>query len=291
MHVAGGFCVRSRIIDYNQGFENLVFQGNICMEINEIKSVDEAVKFNASILKTGVKYIFRGHSCEAFHLIPSIGRKSGKDKERNNFEEFRKLLEKKGYFNQPLMHNDFRILGLAQHVQYFPTRLLDWTSNIFIALYFACENKERHGQDGAIWSFPLPNENDSIWLNPCEENTGSPFSFYEFKLFICGSFVDDFKLSLDENNIQFGHNRDMVQQSVMTLHPKKGDGFKNLEDLSRQYNLKKILITKEYKKSMLDVLAEPPYWICKETLIEGESVQDLKSEEKWREIMARNLIN
>jgi len=261
------------------------------MELNEIKIVDEAVKFDALIRKTGIKYIFRGHSCEAFHLIPSVEHIGSKADEQHNFEKFKNLLEKKGYFSQPLIHNDFRTLGLAQHIQYCPTRLLDWTSNILIALFFACEDKEKYNQDGVIWSFLLPHDNDSIWLNTCEENTKSPFSFNEFKLFICGSFVDDFRISLDEKNIQLGNSRDMVQRSVMTLHPKENDNFRNLEDLAQQYNLKKILIPKEYKKSMLDVLAKSPHWVCKETLFEGKSVRELRSEEKWREIIAKNLID
>jgi hypothetical protein len=256
------------------------------MGTNEIRNIDEAVEFVASIQKTGIKYIFRGHSRMEYNLIPLVGREGVKDEEQDNFQRFKKLIEAHGYFEQPFLHNDFRTLGLAQHAQYCPTRLLDWTSSILIALYFSC--KENHNQDGAVWSFPLPCDNDSIWLNQYEEKTMSPFSFNEFKIFICGSFVDNLKTHLNEKNIQLGNNRDLNQRSIMTLHPKKENGeFGNLEDLSRQYNLRKFLVPKNCKKPTLDSLAKAPHWITNETLIDGKSAQELKSEEKWREIMDR----
>ena len=114
------------------------------MELYEIKNIDDAVEVDNLIRTKNTTSIFRGHACEAYHLIPSIARSPGitDKKERSNLEEFKKILNNNGYFKQNLEHNDFRILGLTQHVQKFPTRLLDWTGSILIALYFVCEDKK-----------------------------------------------------------------------------------------------------------------------------------------------------
>jgi hypothetical protein len=192
------------------------------MESAVITSISDALELNKSRMKEGAQFIFRGLSCEFFALLPKIewDKKVNKDDEQNNFENFKKCLEKQGYFEQQLIHNDFRALGLAKHYDRFPTRLLDWTSCILIALYFACENIKQHNLDGAVWCFSLPlNSNDSIWLNSREENEVSPFSFDKFKIFICSSFVDDFKMLLPKDNKQeaFGNSRDIKQQSIMRL--------------------------------------------------------------------------
>jgi len=142
------------------------------------------VELYSSITKEGPQFIFRGMSCKDYPLLPRIewDKETHKVDEQENFNNFKKSLESQGYFKQDFIHNDFRTLGLAQHYERFPTRLLDWTSNILIALYFACRNKDKHNLDGAIWLFLLPSDPlDSIWLNPNEENGVSPFSFDEFR--------------------------------------------------------------------------------------------------------------
>jgi len=156
----------------------------MAMRPKEIKNVNEVVELYSSITKEGPQFIFRGMSCKDYPLLPRIewDKETHKVDEQENFNNFKKSLESQGYFKQDFIHNDFRTLGLAQHYERFPTRLLDWTSNILIALYFACRNKDKHNLDGAIWLFLLPSDPlDSIWLNPNEENGVSPFSFDEFR--------------------------------------------------------------------------------------------------------------
>ena len=265
------------------------------MSLIEIKTICDVLEVNNSITKDGGQFIFRGVSCEAYPLVPRIewDRSANKADEQKNFNDFKKSLENEGYFKQDLMHNDFRTLGLAQHYERFPTRLLDWTTNILIALYFACRNTDKHNLNGALWLFPLPlDPSDSIWLNPRAESGTSPFNLDQFKIFICGSFVDDFKMLLPNENEQgtFGNNRDGQQRSVMTLHPKNKSGvLRNLEDLKQQYSLKKILVPKEHKQTILKVLSDDPWRITHETLFNGVSVRELQSKEILRAIMAKNL--
>ena len=92
---------------------------------------------------------FRGQSSVDYKLIPSIGRyyKEGKEAgllqfEREIFEDFKR---KYSLFTDVRPQNDMEFLFLAQHFG-LPTRLLDWTFNPLIALYFACiSNPDKDG--------------------------------------------------------------------------------------------------------------------------------------------------
>lgn len=46
--------------------------------------------------------------------------------------------------------SDWDVLLVAQHYR-LPTRLLDWTSNPFVALFFATENRADLNSDGEVW--------------------------------------------------------------------------------------------------------------------------------------------
>ncbi|MNZ33340.1 FRG domain protein [compost metagenome] len=90
--------------------------------------------------------IFRGVSKASYELAPSIARVPAKDEksrvefEQEIFEEFQKravpFLE-----NEPKSRMEW--LFLAQHYG-IPTRLLDWTTNPLVALFFATEKNNEH---------------------------------------------------------------------------------------------------------------------------------------------------
>lgn len=101
--------------------------------------------------------MYRGVSNKEYQLIPSIARtwKGGLDEliilEREMLENLRlravSLLDS-------LPVTDWEWLILGQHFG-MPTRLLDWTANPLVALYFAC--MEDNNEDGAVYlSFGLP---------------------------------------------------------------------------------------------------------------------------------------
>lgn len=108
------------------------------MEIKQIHSIESFLEILYDFPET---YFYRGHSSVDYKLIPSIGRfvKEGSEPallqfEREIFEDFKR---KYSMFTDVRPNNDMEFLFLAQHYG-LPTRLLDWTYNPLIALYFAC---------------------------------------------------------------------------------------------------------------------------------------------------------
>ncbi|MBY0418646.1 MAG: FRG domain-containing protein [Pararheinheimera sp.] len=100
---------------------------------------------------SGPEMIYRGTTDQIFQLIPSIGRgtKDGVVGDINSLED--DLMSEFKRLTVPLLKqpptSDFEWLFLAQHYG-LPTRLLDWTSNPLVALFFASEGDD--DKDGVV---------------------------------------------------------------------------------------------------------------------------------------------
>ncbi|EGQ9313367.1 FRG domain-containing protein [Vibrio vulnificus] len=162
-----------------------------------ISAISEALIEHAGDFQT---IWFRGQGDYAYKLLPSLfrqGKEFGvKFNEPAMFQEFKRRSHEKSKNH----NNTYDWLTLMQHYG-LPTRLLDWSTNLLVALYFCCiSNKDK---DGALFvlnptyfsrDFKL---NELMEMQIVEENRSD---FYRRLLFRMGSTFDDNSLL---NDIKF----------------------------------------------------------------------------------------
>jgi FRG domain len=111
-----------------------------------------------------IEWVFRGVSNCEYKLIPKVGRENIKSPnissrvktEKSMFSLFKRQAHPHLTYHP---QNDYEWLTLAQH-HGLPTRMLDWSLNPLVALYFAVE--KTNGKDGALYALKagkkLPDE-------------------------------------------------------------------------------------------------------------------------------------
>jgi len=94
---------------------------------------------------------FRGHSNASHALVPSIL--------RHSFGQTKRYIDEVSLVRHFRAMNcdavasdasDFQVLVTMQHYQ-APTRLLDWTENLLVALHFAVRDPKNDRHDAAVW--------------------------------------------------------------------------------------------------------------------------------------------
>jgi hypothetical protein len=117
-------------------------------EATSAKTISEIIRIiKTSELKNPQSVWFRGHSNYDFKLLPSIFRNNETvfiDEAKQYSEFIRRFPNHSQTHKTPI-----EWLTLMQHYG-LPTRLLDWTSNLLVGLFFACEDLEN---DGALFVF------------------------------------------------------------------------------------------------------------------------------------------
>lgn len=151
--------------------------------IQEIKSIEDCKILVERIRERRIFYSnisehFRGQGRANYELVPNIARnlknaEAIKSKEISliNFVKseienlgLEKIIRSDTYLNDK--QNIWNLLFQAQHLG-IPTRLLDWTMNWEVALWFAVENCKYDYEDGQFWVFTAP---DRIHLTDTRDN-------------------------------------------------------------------------------------------------------------------------
>lgn len=119
---------------------------------NHVKNIDDYIKF----LRIGYKFmtLYRGQKIDK-PLLPKLGRLALNNKAKTlNVEQ--EMLRQFREQSIPFLNNTPNRLidwvALAQH-HGLPTRLLDWTSNPLIALWFAVESPSKSEGAAVVWRF------------------------------------------------------------------------------------------------------------------------------------------
>ena len=145
-----------------------------------IIAVHEYLKYIEDHCTNWDDVLFRGHSNETWNLTPKIARISRRNglslrtMEESMLSEFKRRSIPHLTF-QP--QTDWDWLALAQHNE-MPTRLLDWTANPLVALWFVVKRPAEGNSRGTVWIF-FRSDEDYVSFTDNE----SPFNVDRTKVF------------------------------------------------------------------------------------------------------------
>lgn len=201
-------------------------------KIGKDASVDSVAQFTAYLHRhhfthLAGRHIFRGHARAEYELKPSIGSLGVSSKKFDSFEsKLFKLFKRQAIgFLKVLPQDDYEWLAVAQH-HGLPTRLLDWSANPLVALFFAV--REHPSEDGHVYVLEarknLPDDRNEF---------GSPFGLDKDYKYVPRTLVD----------------RLTNQEALFTVHSEPQQCME--QTLREDWKLTRLVVKKEKKTELL----------------------------------------
>lgn len=227
-----------------------------------ICKIEDAVKVG----KTFKYNWYRGHSRAYNNLKPRIFRDEfysqghqaiSPDTEFQFVYDFKRIAPAL-YSALPANDNNLEWLILMQHFE-TPTRLLDWSESILVALFFAVIDNP--SEDGELWSI-YPQE-----LNKLSEIDGYPQQSHKYLKYLSDAPLIENKVKLKESleittppNLPLAFyptlkfSRMNTQQSAFTIHPVPSEENDIISKLTNDKHLSRYIIPKETKSNIIEEL-------------------------------------
>jgi len=202
-----------------------------------------------SVIRKEKEFWFRGHANSDWGLTPSALRyqtKAQRTKALRLLSDFMRLAEIR-IGSPPSPSEKLKWVQLAQHYG-LPTRLLDWTKNAAIALYFAC--CERPDNDGAVLMLNPVDLNREVYPKRARILDPNQDARTIHKYLQLDGSKDNNGLRTVAINPIWNSERIMLQQGVFTIHGSKDFTLRD----EKVASLVQVIIRGKHKTNMLNEL-------------------------------------
>lgn len=183
---------------------------------------------------------YRGHASRSFKLLPTLGRDTPsargdllKQWEEEVIDAFRRE------FGHLRKRSDLEVLAFARH-HGAPTRLLDWTSNPLIALWFAVSDSAWDQEDGKVFQLDASRSfHKSLCICSVDAFDATESEEIESHLILCPPGVD----------------RGRRQESVLVIPRFKSGPFTPLDEI-RAIEIRELEIPSRLKARLRSLLLD-----------------------------------
>ena len=146
------------------------------MTVESVHQLLEIVSHRYFIESRG-QWVFRGHSDAKYELKPSVGRRGHTSGSTTKYEQslFDSFRREAGAYISPAPSDEWEWLSVAQH-HGLPTRLMDWSHNPLVALYFSVLGDQ--AVNGQVVALKAPRKAPARVLGRSPFDLSKPMKYY-----------------------------------------------------------------------------------------------------------------